>query len=104
MAIIGSLFALAGRFAGRVVNALLGWATILLFGRVSARKQTVLGLVAMGSLAWVATLVGLAVPDVGTFLVAAVPRPDFVPEETVRIGMLLAALTLAGSVWWWLTA
>jgi hypothetical protein len=94
MAIIGSLFALAGRFAGKLVNALLGWATVLLFGRVEARKQTILGFVALGSLAWVATLVGLVVPDVGTFVIAAVPRPDFVPEEMVRIGMLLAALVI----------
>ena len=41
MAILASLFAMLGRFAGRVVNALLGWATILLFGRVDARRQAI---------------------------------------------------------------
>jgi hypothetical protein len=54
MAIIGSVFALLGRFAGRLINALLGWATLLLFGRVEARKQTILGFLALASLAWVA--------------------------------------------------
>ena len=106
MAIIASLFALLGRFAGRVVNALLGWATLLLFGRVEARKQTILGFIAVGSLAWVAATVGIFVPDVGTFLVAAVPRPDFIDEGLVRLGMLgaVVAIPLAvgspASGWW----
>ena len=94
MAIIASLFALLGRFAGRVVNALLGWATLLLFGRVEARKQTILGFIAVGSLAWVAATVGIFVPDVGTFLVAAVPRPDFIDEGLVRLGMLGAVVAI----------
>jgi hypothetical protein len=88
MAILASLFAMLGRFAGRVVNALLGWATVLLFGRVDARRQAILGFVAVGSLAWVAAIVGVIVPDVGTFLLAAVPRPDFVEEQWVRWGMI----------------
>jgi hypothetical protein len=94
MAILASLFAMLGRFAGRVVNALLGWATILLFGRVDARRQAVLGFVAIGALAWVAAIVGAIVPDVGTFLVAAVPRPDFVDEEWVRWGMIALVVLL----------
>ncbi len=88
MAILASLFAMLGRFAGRVVNALLGWATVLLFGRVDAKRQAILGFIAIGSLAWVAAIVGVIVPDVGTFLLAAVPRPDFVEEQWVRWGMI----------------
>jgi hypothetical protein len=91
---------------GRVVNALLGWATILLFGRVEARKQTILGFVVMASLAWVGALIGILVPDVGTILVAAVPRPDFISEEVVRLGMLGAVLVIpfgVGIVGVWLT-
>ena len=73
---------------------MLGWATLLLFGRVGARKQTVLGFVALASLAWVAAAIGILVPDVGTFLVAAVPRPDFVDERLVRLGMLGAVIAI----------
>ena len=94
MAIIGSVFAMLGRFAGRIVNALLGWATLLLFGRVEARKQTILGFIALASLAWVAAGIGILVPDVGTFLVAAVPRPDFIDESLVRLGMLAAVVAI----------
>jgi hypothetical protein len=94
MAIVASVFAMLGRFAGRAVNALLGWATLLLFGRVEARKQTILGFVALASLAWVAAGIGILVPDVGTFVVAAVPRPDFVDEGLVRLGMLDAVVAI----------
>ncbi|MBX3028547.1 MAG: hypothetical protein KF809_00170 [Chloroflexi bacterium] len=94
MAILASLFTMLGRFAGRVVNALLGWATILLFGRVDPRRQAILGLVAVGSLVWVAAIVGAVVPDVGTLLVAAIPRPGWVEEAWVRWGMLGVVLLL----------
>jgi hypothetical protein len=106
MAIIGSLFALAGRFLGRLVNALLGWATILLFGRVESRKQTILGFVVMASLAWVGALVGVLLPDVGAILVAAIPRPDFIDESLVRLGMVVAVLAIPlgiGVVGLWMT-
>lgn len=94
MALIGSLFAMLGRFAGRLLNTTLGWATILLFGKVEGRKQTLLLLVALGSLAWVATVVGVVLPDVGAVLLAFVPIPDFVDETLVRLAMLGAALVL----------
>jgi hypothetical protein len=94
MAIIGSLFAMVGRFAGRLLNAVLGWATLLLFGKVSGQKQTVLLVVALGSLLWVVTLIGILVPDVGTFLLAFVPVPDFIDENVVRLIMLGLALAI----------
>lgn len=94
MALISGIFAMAGRFAGRIVNSSLGWATILLFGKVSGSKQTVLSLIALGSLAWVIVLLGVLVPAVAVFLLAAVPLPAFVDETWVRIGMLVAALAI----------
>ena len=63
MAILGSVFAMLGRFAGKLLNAVLGWATLLLFGKVSGSKQTVLLLIALGSFVWVVTLGGIIVPD-----------------------------------------
>ena len=94
MAILGSLFAVVGRFAGRLLNAVLGWATLLLFGKVAGAKQTILLVVALGSLLWVVTLVGILVPDVGTFLLAFVPVPDFIDENWVRLAMLALALLI----------
>ncbi|MFL5777013.1 MAG: hypothetical protein ACJ76W_12130, partial [Chloroflexota bacterium] len=94
MAIIGGLFAAAGRFAGKIVTMLLGWASVLLFGRVPQSKQTLLALITLGSIAWVVALVGVIVPDVGAFLLAAVPRPDFIDELWIRLAMIAVAIVL----------
>ena len=94
MAIIGSVFAMAGRFAGRVLNSILGWATLLLFGKVEGRKQSMLLVIALGSLAWVLTLIGILVPEIGAFLLAFVPIPDSVDDNWVRLGMLALALII----------
>lgn len=94
MAIVGSVFAMLGRFAGRLLNSALGWATILLFGKVEGRKQTVLLIIALGSLVWVLTIVGVVFPDIGTFMLAFVPVPDFIDEGVVRLVMLGAALII----------
>jgi hypothetical protein len=94
MAIIGGIFAALGRFAGKVVTMLLGWASVLLFGRVPQRKQSLLAFITLGSIAWVVTLVGVIVPDVGSFLLAAVPRPEFIDELWIRLAMLALALVL----------
>ncbi|HET8571028.1 MAG TPA: hypothetical protein VFN14_03995 [Candidatus Limnocylindria bacterium] len=94
MAILAPLFAFVGRFVGKVVQTIFGWATILLFGRVPESKQLLLSGVALGAIVWVATLLGVIFPNVGAFLVALVPAPRFVSETWIRIAMLIAALVL----------
>jgi len=94
MALIASFFALVGRFVGRVLTTTLGWASILLFGRVSQDRQVWLAVITFGSLAWVATVVGILVPDLGTVLLAAAPLPDWIPDDLIRIAMLGIAVIL----------
>ena len=94
MAIIGGLFAALGRFAGKLVTMVLGWASVLLFGRVPQKKQSLLAMITLGSIAWVAALVGVIVPDVGAFLLAAIPRPEFIDELWIRLAMLAVAIVL----------
>ncbi|MEZ0239931.1 MAG: hypothetical protein ACAH65_03960, partial [Chloroflexota bacterium] len=94
MAVLAPLFAFVGRFVGRLLTTTLGWASVLLFGRVPQDRQVWLAALTFGSLAWVATVVGVLIPDGGTFLLALVPRPDWLPEWIVRLGMLGAALLL----------
>lgn len=94
MAIIASLFALVGRFLGRALTTTLGWASVLLFGRVPQDRQVWLAVLTFGSLAWVGLAVGVLFPDVGAILLAALPIPDWVPEDYVRLAMLAGALVL----------
>ena len=92
MAILAGLFGALGRFAGRLLTAALGWASTLLFGRVPQDRQILLVLITFGSIVWVVLVLGVLVPAVGVFLLAAVPLPDFVDESWVRLAMLVGAL------------
>lgn len=94
MAILAGLAGMLGRFAGRLLNTTLGWATTLLFGRVSQRNQTILLVIVFASLGWVALIAGVLIPDIGTMLIAFVPAPDFVQESWIRLAMLAGALLL----------
>ena len=94
MAILATVFGMLGRFAGRILTTTLGWAGVLLFGRVRKDRQVILAGITFGSVVWAALLVGVIVPDVGTFLLAFVPVPDFVDPLWVRIAMLVAAALL----------
>ena len=94
MAILAPLFAFIGRFVGKVLQTVFGWATILLFGRVPESKQLLLSGVALGAILWIATVLGVLFPNVGAFLIALVPAPDFISQTWIRIAMLIAALVL----------
>ena len=94
MVVLAPLFAFVGRQLGRLVQMVFGWATLMLFGRVPQSKQLLLAAVSAGALAWIVLLVGVAIPDVGSFLVELVPAPDFVEEAWIRLAMLVLAATL----------
>ncbi len=94
MAVIAPLIAFLGRQLGRLVQMVFGWATLMLFGRVPQSKQLLLAGVSAGALAWIVVLIGVAIPDVGAFLIALVPAPDFVEENWIRVAMLVLAVAL----------
>lgn len=94
MALFAPLLAFIGRQVGRIVQMAFGWATILLFGRVPQRKQLLLAGVALGSILWVVTLLGVLLPDVGAWLIAFIPAPDFIDEGVIRLVMLVLAVLL----------
>jgi len=94
VAILAGVVGMLSRFAGQVLNTTLGWATLLLFGKVPAKRQTLLLVIVFGSLIWVALLAGVLVPDVGALIIAAVPLPDFIEESWVRLVMLVGAIIL----------
>ena len=92
MAILAPIFAFVGKQIGRIVTTALGWASILLFGRVPQSRQLILAFMTLGSLTWVAMLLGVLIPDVGTFLLGFIPVPDFIDETWIRLAMLAGAI------------
>jgi hypothetical protein len=94
MPLVAAIFTLIGRFVGRLLNMAFGWASVVLFGRVPQSKQLLLSIVALGAIAWAATVVGMLVPPVGEMIVDAVPAPDWIDDGWLHLGLLVAALLL----------
>lgn len=88
------LVALLGQLTSGVATATVGWAVVLLFGRVPQAKQPLLAAIALGSLVWLITLIAVIVPTVGDLLVSAVPRPGFVPRDWLTAILIALAIVL----------
>ena len=98
MTIIAGIFGVIGRFAGKLLTTTLGWASVLLFGRVPRNRQILLAVITFGSVVWAALVIGIILPYVGTFLLAAVPTQGVVEESWLRLGMLIGALVVPAIV------
>jgi len=98
VAILAALIAFGSRFASKVLTTALGWASTLLFGRVPASRQILLLGITFGSVIWMVMLAGFVVPDLGTFLLLLVPPQDFVPDEAIRLLMLIGVIVVPGVV------
>ena len=98
MAIIQVLLAAIARSAGRILNTAVGWATMLIFGRVPEKRQMYVSVMTFGSLVWIAVIVGIAFPRVGTFLLSFAPLPAWVDRKWVRLAMTIAAAVLPALV------
>lgn len=94
MAIFAAVFGMLGKFTGKILTTSLGWASTLLFGRVPRDRQVFLAAITFGAVIWAFLLIGVALPSVGTFLLAFLPIPGWVDENLVRLAMLGAAIAL----------
>lgn len=94
MAIFQALFAALGRQLGRLLNTIFSWATTTLFGKVPQDRQTLLSVIAFGSVIWITVVVGVIFPDVGVFLLSFVNPPEFIEDWMIRLAMLAVALVL----------
>jgi hypothetical protein len=94
MAIFAALFGMLGRFTGKILTMSLGWASTLLFGRVPRDRQVFLAAITFGAVIWAMVVIGVALPGVGTFLLAFLPIPAWVNDNVVRLAMLAAAIVL----------
>jgi hypothetical protein len=94
MAVLQALISLIGRSAGKILNAVFGWAVRALFGSTSGAEQTLLtGLVA-GAAVWPLLLGGIAFPRVAAFALAFVPIPDTTPDWIIRAVWIALALAV----------
>jgi hypothetical protein len=92
MALLQALLAMLGRSAGKVLNAIFGWAVRALFGSTSGAEFTLLsGLVATAAM-WPLLLVGIGAPRVTAFLLAFVPISQAISSATIRIVWIALAL------------
>ena len=98
MAFLAALLAFGSRFVGKILMTALGWASTLLFGRVPQDRQILLLGITFGSVIWIVLLFGVLFPDIGTFLLVLVPDQDIIPENVIRLIMLVAALIVPGIV------
>ena len=98
MAILQALIASLTRSAGKLLNTVFAWATVLLFGRVSENRQIYVSAIAFASVIWLVLLVGIAFPAVGTVLLSFVPLPDWIDKKWIRIAMLAGAVILPALV------
>ena len=57
-------------------------------------RQTLLSVIAFGSVIWIVVVFGVIVPKAGVFLLSFVRLPDWVQDWWVRLAMLAAALLL----------
>lgn len=94
---IGALFAYAGQQVGRILGVAFSWATTTLFGRVPPKKQIVLSVMALASLAWPIAVAGIIFPPIATFLFALVTLPRWT-DPWLRPVMLSLALLLPAVV------
>jgi hypothetical protein len=93
MALIQALFSLISKSAGKILNAVFGWAVVALFGRSSTKQQTLLSILVALAAAWPVLLVGIAFPKVTALVIAFVPLSHHAPPWAIRIAW--AALALA---------
>lgn len=98
MALLQALLALISKSAGKILNALFGWAVRALFGQTTAREQTFLSVVVAAAVAWPVLLIGIAAPKIAALLLTFVPIPHAVPSWTVRIVWVVLALIIPFAV------
>jgi len=92
VAILQALISLITRSAGKILNAIFGWAVLALFGQTSPKEQTVLSAVVAAAAAWPLLVLGIVVPKVTLFVISFVPLSKSVPSLWLRIIWIALAL------------
>ena len=91
MGILQGLFAWLRKSAGKLVQAIFGWAVRALFGTPEESEKTLLSIVVGAAAAWPLLLIGIPFPKIAAFVIAFVPIPKWVPSGWIRGFWILAA-------------
>ena len=94
MVVVSALFTGLQRLMGDVATMTVGWATVLLFGRVPQAQQRLLALVTVGSLVWLLALVCLGIPAIAGFMLSVIPRPTSSFDAWFQVVLLIIAIGL----------
>ena len=92
MAVIQAIISFIGRTVGKILSALLDWAVVSLFGRVTGNRKLFLWGMMAAAAAWPILLLGVVAPKAALFFFAFVPLSSSVPPGLVRVIWLAAAL------------
>ena len=98
MVLLQAIFGLVTKSAGKILNALFGWAVRALFGQTSAREQTYLSVVVGAAVAWPILLLGVVAPKVAALVLAFVPIPHRIPSSAIRLVWVALALIIPVAV------
>ena len=91
MAILQALLGLLTKSAGKILNAIFGWAVRALFGRTTPKEQIFLSGLVGAAVAWPVLLLGAVFPKTGALFLAFVPLPHWLPSWIVRVVWLALA-------------
>src|SRR5512135_3745833 len=85
MAILQAILTMISRSAGKILNAVFGWAVRALFGQPSPKEQPFLTGVVAAAAAWPVLLLGVAFPRIAALLLAFVPFHNRAPAWLIRV-------------------
>jgi hypothetical protein len=79
------LISFIGRKIGSVLQAIFGWSVTALFGRLPMKRQAVVTVALVLSLAWPLIVIGVFVPKVANWALALLPLEQWFGERPLRI-------------------
>jgi hypothetical protein len=82
---ISVLISFIGRKIGSVLQAIFGWSITALFGRLPMRRQAVVTVALVLSLAWPLIVAGVLEPKIASWAVALLPLERWFGERPLRI-------------------
>ena len=94
MVIIQTILSLLSKLAGKVLNAIFGWAVVALFGRSSPKQQTMLTALVAAAAVWPLLLLGIVAPKIAALVIAFVPYSRHIPALVLRIIWIALAVAV----------